>query len=158
MKDRITKTLKGFNWLQWLVLFAFALVVGLTGVEIYRAVTATHHFRHHRDEPIRGWMTVPLVAHSYHIPPHVLYQALGVPPPPTHPDKRPLRMIAREQNRSMEQVRQILEDAIRRAQAAGETVPDHPPRGEPRQSPSRTNERRAPAESSSPRPFERGTP
>jgi hypothetical protein len=55
-------------------------------------------------------MNVEYVAHSYKVPPHVLYLALGLPHRP--PDKRPLTDIARSQNRSMEEVRAILLDAI----------------------------------------------
>ena len=31
-------------------------------------------------QAIRGWMTVPYVAHTYHVPPEMLYAAVGVPP------------------------------------------------------------------------------
>lgn len=157
LKDRILTVLKGFGWQQWVVLAAFVLTLGITGFEIYRAATATHHFRHHRDEPIRGWMSVPMVAHSYHVPPRVLYQALGLPVPTVHPDRRPLKLIAREQNRPMEEIRITLEAAIQRAIAAGEIVPDHSPAAEPGESPPRRHERREPGEAS-PRPVPRGTP
>ena len=54
-------------------------------------------------------MNIGYVAHSYRVPPHVLHQALGLPP---KPDKRPLRRIAKAQNRTMDEVRAILQDAI----------------------------------------------
>ena len=64
-------------------------------------------------------MTVGYVAHSYRVPRHILYQALGLPYNP--PDKRPLRVIAKSQNRSMDQIRAILQDEIAHAR------PPYPP-------------------------------
>ena len=99
-------------------LFLAALVVaGLFGV---RAVRRATYWRAHRDVPIRAWMTVPFVAHSYRVPPPVLYNALGIKPAPP-PDRRPLRQIAREQNRRVEELINELQDAISRERAA------HPP-------------------------------
>ena len=72
-------------------------------VFIVRAVRPAIYWHYHQDEPIRGWMNVGYVAHSYHVPPHVLYRALGLPHKP--PDKRPLREIAKAQNRSMDEIR-----------------------------------------------------
>jgi hypothetical protein len=55
-------------------------------------------------------MTVGYVAHSYRVPPHVLYLALDLPHAP--PNKRPLRDIAKLQHRSMDQIRAILQNAV----------------------------------------------
>ena len=55
-------------------------------------------------------MNVPYVAHSYHVPPHVLFLALGLPPKP--PDDRPIVEIARAQNRPVEAVIADLQYAI----------------------------------------------
>ncbi|HXI94203.1 MAG TPA: hypothetical protein VNO24_29870, partial [Blastocatellia bacterium] len=49
----------------------------------------------------------------------ILYQALGLPYNP--PDKRPLREIAKSQNRSIDQIRGILQEAITHAR------PPYPP-------------------------------
>jgi hypothetical protein len=108
------------GWQQWVVLglFLAALVVaGLFGV---RAVRRATYWRSHRDVPIRPWMTVPYVAHSYRVPPRVLYEALGMRPVPP-PDRRPLRQIAREQNRSVELLISELQAAIARERES------HPP-------------------------------
>jgi hypothetical protein len=108
--ERLVKTLKSWNWRQWLVLLAFALILGFT---IQRAVHLTRDFvywHYHQDEQIRGWMTIGYVAHSYRVPPHILYEALGLPRRP--PDKRPLGRIARDQNRSMDEIRDVLMNAI----------------------------------------------
>ncbi|GAC1555284.1 MAG: hypothetical protein NVS2B7_31130 [Herpetosiphon sp.] len=72
---------------------------------------------HHRsrfatgvDEPIRPWMNVPYVAHSYHVPVPVLLDALGLQPHP--PDRRPIRVIARQQGRSEDEIMTTLQHAI----------------------------------------------
>jgi hypothetical protein len=111
--------LSGFGWQQWLVLIAFVLVLAFTGLYAARTIREARYWRNHRDEPIRGWMTIGYVAHSYHVPPYILAQALGLPHRP--PDRRPLREIAREQNRSMDEVQAILQDAITHAR------PPYPP-------------------------------
>ena len=62
-------------------------------------------------EPIRPWMSVPQVAHANHMPPEVLFEALGLPAT-RPPDLRPIAEIARAQNRSVEEVIRILEERI----------------------------------------------
>jgi hypothetical protein len=119
VRNRLTQTLRGFSWQQWCVLAAFLLVLSGTGLYAVHTVREVRYWRTHRDEPIRGWMTIGYVAHSYHVPPYVLCQALGLPCRP--PDRRPLREIAREQNRSMDEIRAILQDAITHAR------PPYPP-------------------------------
>ena len=98
------------GWRQWTMLVIFALVVTVTGLFAVRTVRRAIYWRQHRDEPIRPWMTVPYVAHSYRVPPRVLYEALGVPHPPR--DRRPLKQIAREQNVSVERLIETLQRAI----------------------------------------------
>ena len=65
------------------------------------------------DEPIQGWMNVGFVAHSYHVPPPVLYDALGLPAKP--PDKRPLSDIAASQGKTIDEIEKTLNEAIVRA-------------------------------------------
>ena len=100
---------------KWIVLGALALVILVTSLFAVRTVRRAIFWRTHREEVIRPWMTIPYVAHSYRLPPRVLYQALGVPPQPH--DRRPLKQIAREQNRSVEEVTTILQEAITRERA-----------------------------------------
>lgn len=121
MSSRVVQTLRSFSWRQWLVVALFVLALGATVVHTARTVRRAAYWREHRDEPINGWMTVGYVAHSYHVPAHLLYSALNLPQTKPH-DKRPLREIAREQNRSMDDLRAILQDAIKRARP-----PDSPP-------------------------------
>src|SRR5437773_11020490 len=104
--------MKRIEWQKWIVLGALALVILVTGLSAVPTVRRAMFWRTHRDEVIRPWMSIPYVAHSYRVPPHVLYQALGIPPQPH--DRRPLKQIAREQNRSVNEVTSVLQDAITR--------------------------------------------
>jgi hypothetical protein len=110
---------------QWLVVLAFVLVVSFTGLFAVRTVRRAIYWHYHQDEPIRPWMSLGYIAHSYSVPPWVLHQALGLPTPPGKPDRRPIREIAREQNRSVAEVIAILQDAIVHAR------PPYPPPGPP---------------------------
>ncbi len=123
MSETIAQRVKRLNWQQWLLLVAFLFVVGFTGLHAFRFVQSTVYWHRHRDETIHGWMTIGYVAHSYHVPPHILHQALGLPNKP--PDRRPLREIARAQNRSLEEIRALLLDAIIHAR------PPYPPPSPP---------------------------
>jgi len=122
--------MKPDEWQKWIVLGALALVVLVTGLFAVRTVRRAMYWRAHHDEVIRPWMSIPYVAHSYRVPPRVLYQALGIPPP-LH-DRRPLKQIAREQNRPVDGMISVLHDAI-----AGERAnrPPAAPPPEPGRSP-----------------------
>ena len=102
--------MKNFGKREWLLLLALVLVVCATGLFAVRTVRRAAYWHYHRDEPIQPWMNVGQIAHSYGVPPHVLYQALGLPLRP--PDRRPIRAIARAQGRSVEEVTAILQNAI----------------------------------------------
>lgn len=117
------------GWKKWITVVAFTLVVLATGLFAVRTVRRAMFWRVHHDETIRPWMSIPYVAHSYRIPPHVLYQTLKIPPQ-LH-DRRPLKEIAREQNRSVEEVIAALQDAIDRER------PNRPP-GAPTAEPARS--------------------
>lgn len=96
------------------VLLAFGLVLALalTFVFGYRAGRNVRLIRR-ENEPIRGWMSIPFIAHTHHVSPEILYHAIGLEPQPR--DHRPLRRIAREQNRPVEQVIHDLDAAIAQA-------------------------------------------
>jgi hypothetical protein len=119
--------MKKLGWRQALVALAFVLSLSVAVVFVVRAVRPAIYWHIHQDEPIHGWMNVGYVAHSYHVPPHVLYQALGLPHKP--PDKRPLREIAKAQNRSLDEIRKVLLEAI--VQARPPYPPPPPPPAEP---------------------------
>ena len=95
---------------QWAAIAALLLVLAVTGLFSVRTVRRAIYWRMHRDEVIRPWMSLPYVAHSYRLPPRVLYDALKIPHPPH--DHRPIREIAKEQNRSVEEVISTLQGAI----------------------------------------------
>jgi len=127
MLDRLKK----LQAREVVVALAFILALLFAGLFLARAVRPVIYWHYHQDEPIRGWMNVGYVAHSYNVPPHVLYQALGLPHKP--PDKRPLREIAKAQNRSMDEIRTVLLDAI--VHARPPYPPPPPPSPEPGGSP-----------------------
>jgi hypothetical protein len=105
--------MKRLNWKQWTAIAAFVVVVLLTGLFAVRTFRRAIYWRMHRDEVIRPWMPLPYVAHSYRVPPHVLYDALKIEHPPH--DRRPIRQIAKEQNRPVNDIIKTLYDAIARA-------------------------------------------
>jgi hypothetical protein len=114
--------MKNFSSRQWLVVLAFVLVLSFTGLFAVRTVRRAIYWHYHQDEPIRPWMNLGYIAHSYSVPPWVLHQALGLP---QKPDRRPLREIARAQNRSVDEVIAILQNAIVHSR------PPYPPPGPP---------------------------
>lgn len=120
--------MRKLGWRQWLVVALFLVAVVVTSLLMVRAVRRAVYWRFHRDEPIRAWMSVPYVAHSYRVPPHVLYKAIDLPQDKR--DKRPLREIAREQNRPVETLITELQDAIVQARPPYPTPsPPRPPDG-----------------------------
>src|SRR5438477_10704339 len=103
------------GWKQWYSVAVLAAEQLITSLYALRTVRRAVYWRLHRDEVIRPWMSVACVAHSYRVPPHVLYESLGIAPQPH--DRRPTRDIAREQNRSVEEVIATLQNAIVRERA-----------------------------------------
>jgi hypothetical protein len=120
---------------QWLVVLAFVLVVSFTGLFAFRTVRRALYWHHHQDETIRPWMNLGYVAHSYRVPPWVLHQALGLPP---GPDRRPIRELARAQQRSEAEVIALLQDAIVHARPPYPRPPDRPPDVRPQEIPPAT--------------------
>ncbi len=100
---------------EWFVIAAMALVLLVTGLFAVRTVRRAVYWRLHRDEAIRPWMSVPYIAHSYRVPPPVLYEALRISPVPH--DHRPIKELAREQNVPIEQLILTLQEAIARERA-----------------------------------------
>lgn len=109
---------------QWVLVALFLVALVFTGFFAHRLFGRRPPPL--KGEPIRGWMTINYVAHSYRVPPPVLYRALDLPPAP--PDRRPLRNIARVQGRTMDEVRELLLAAIVEARAA--QPPALPPKKE----------------------------
>ena len=99
-----------------LLVAGFLLALALTFVFGYRAGRHAHYMRW-ENEPIRGWMSIPFIAHAHHVPPETLYAAIGLDP--QKQDRRPIRRIAREANRQTE-------DLIRQLDAAISQIHPHP--------------------------------
>ncbi len=121
-----------FGRREWLLVLGFLLSLGVTGVfavRSFQAASALHH-----DQPIRPWMTVPYVAHSYHVPASGLYSALGLSAARPR-DRRTLAEIARSQGRPVGQVIAELQQAIAQERAASPPTPARTP-ATPRGSPS----------------------
>lgn len=119
--------MKKLGWHQWLLLAVFLLALVVTGFFAVRGVRRAIYWHNHRDEPIRPWMSVRYVARSYRVPPPLLYEAIGLQPVPH--DRRPLRQIAREQNRSVETLIQDLQEAIKGFRAHAPPQPSSSPTG-----------------------------
>lgn len=119
MSSKIISTVRTFRWKQWLVVAVFLLIAGFTAFKAVNMVREAIYWKTHRDEAIRGWMSVGYVAHSYRVPPGVLKLALDLPD--KQPDKRPLRKIAHMQHRSMDEIKTVLQNAIIHAR------PPYPP-------------------------------
>ncbi len=111
------------RWRPWLLAFGFGLslfVVILFGLRSLRFI-----HRLHEQEPIQPWMSVPYIARTRHVPAEILYQALNLPVPLGR-DRRPLSVIAREQDRPVENVIAVLQATVDKYRAALGT-PTPPP-------------------------------
>jgi hypothetical protein len=129
------RVLATFSWRQWLLAAVFLVALLAAGMFAFRTVRSTIYWPLHRDEPIERWMPVNYVAHSYDVPPEVLWSALGLPDPRTEKrrDMRPLSAIATARGQSFEQVRATLEEAIARTRQSRQPplLPTRSDRGVP---------------------------
>jgi hypothetical protein len=113
----------GENWRRTLAVgLAFVLAIGGAVLFASRASRRVRHL-YTGNEPIHGWMSIPFIAHSHHVPASMLFQAIGVEPRRPH-DRRSVRRLARELNRPVPEVIAELQRAI---DAAAQ-----PPGGAPR--------------------------
>ncbi len=96
-----------------------AFLVAIAATLIF-GIRASRHARRLRfeNEPIRPWMSVPFIAHTHHVPAATLFRAIGIVPEPH--DRRPLRVIARQEHRPVED---LIEDLDRALAAAGHMHP-----------------------------------
>jgi hypothetical protein len=107
------------------------LVVSLALIVIF-SLRVMRSIRHPQNEPIRAWMSVPYIAHSYHVPAQELYSAIGLPGDKR--DRRPLMAIAREQGRPVSDLIQQIYQAIVQAHPTflpPSPIPSTPSRGAP---------------------------
>ncbi len=93
------------------LLFALALVLAIAGAFVFSFRAGSHARQLRRqNEPIRPWMSVPFIAHTQHVRQEELYRAIGLQP--REHDRRPLRVIARQENRPVADIIRDLENAI----------------------------------------------
>lgn len=122
------------------ILLVSALLLALF-VTFFFGMRAFRRFsRPPSDEPIREWMSIPYIAHAYHVSPPLLLEALGLPTD-TRPSRRPLDRIAKELNLTTTEVITRLEEAIaqeRAARAPPGDAPEKPPPAGPQQTPTAT--------------------
>jgi hypothetical protein len=101
------------------LVIGLAFLLAIAGALLFasRASRQAHHFRT-ANEPIHGWMSIPFIAHSHHVPASLLFEAIGVQPRQPR-DHRSLRHIAHELNRPVPEVIAQLQKAIDAAQSPG---------------------------------------
>jgi hypothetical protein len=101
----------GDSWRRTLVVgLAFVLALGGTFVFVSRASRRARRI-YATNEPIHGWMSIPFIAHAHHVPPSLLFQAIGVRPLQPR-DHRSVRHIARELKRPVPELIAELQAAI----------------------------------------------
>ncbi len=108
-----------FDWRTGVVILG--LMVSLALIVIF-SLRVMRSIRHPQNEPIRAWMSVPYIAHSYHVPTQDLYSAIGLTG--VQHDRRPLMAIAREQGRPVSDLIQQIYQAI--VQAHPTVLPPSP--------------------------------
>jgi hypothetical protein len=98
---------------------ALTFLLAIAGALLFasRASRQAHHLRT-ANEPIHGWMSIPFIAHTHHVPSSMLFAAIGVEPRQPH-DHRSVRHIAHELNRPVPEVIAQLQKAIDEAQPPG---------------------------------------
>jgi len=101
---------------------AFVLAAGGAFVFASRASRQARRF-HAINEPIDGWMSIPFIAHTHHVPAAMLFHAIGVEPLRPR-DRRSVRHIAHELHRPVTELIAQLHSAIEAA--------SQPPGGAPR--------------------------
>jgi hypothetical protein len=97
------------------LIFVFCLAIAATFFFGYRAGRTARHM-HWRNEGIEPWMSVPFVAHTHHMRPEALFQAIHAQPNPRY--HRPIREIAREEHVPVRDLIHDLELAIKSANSA----------------------------------------
>jgi hypothetical protein len=103
-----------------LLTLAFLVAIAIVFVFGYRAGRHAHLMRW-ANSPVRPWMSVPFIAHTHHVPVETLFAAIGVAPQPH--DRRPLRRIAQEEKRPVEDLVRAIDQAIARTRGAPATAP-----------------------------------
>ncbi|MSP21609.1 MAG: hypothetical protein EXR66_01055 [Dehalococcoidia bacterium] len=110
MSVRIRHLIATFGWWQWLLCAMLVGAMLFAGLFAVRTVRYSLYWSQHRADPIERWMTVNYVAHSYGVPPEVLWQALGEEhgKAPTRSVRRPLSEVVADHGQTFEEVRATL--------------------------------------------------
>lgn len=95
---------------------ALVLSVALTLFFAVRFVVGAVYWAQHREEPIRGWMTVGYIGKSWDLDPRVIDAEAGFPPPQGHPFT--LEEIARQRGIPVADVIAQAEAAVAKLRAA----------------------------------------
>ena len=90
-------------------MLGFCLAIAATFFFGYRAGRIARHIRF-QNEPIKSWMSVPFVAHTFPTGEDVLFDAIHVQPDPR--DRRSLREIARTEKVPVSELVHDLQTAI----------------------------------------------
>jgi hypothetical protein len=97
------------------IIVGFCLALAAAFFFGIRAERTARHM-HWRNEHIEPWMSVPFVAHTYHMRSDVLFRAIRVEPNPR--DRRPIRDIARAEKLPVAELIRDIEKAIEDANRA----------------------------------------
>ncbi|WP_424932569.1 hypothetical protein [Amaricoccus macauensis] len=97
-----------------LLLMAFVLACALTVFFGGRMVLNAIYWGDpmHRDQPIAGWMTPRYIAHSWHVPPEVVLDALEIEPKRTKAKPPTLASIAEKRGEPLPELERRIEEAI----------------------------------------------
>lgn len=96
---------------RWL----FAGLIVAIVITLFFGLRMVRRFTHRpSNEPIREWMSLSYVAHSYRVPQKELRLALGLPEQ-NSPDRRTIKEIAKTLGKSSDEAIAILQEAIARA-------------------------------------------
>lgn len=102
---------------------ALALSVALTLFFAVRFVVGAVYWSQHRDEPIRGWMTVGYISKSWDVNPRAVDAEADFPPPEGHP--MTLDQIARMRGIPVDQVIDQAQAAVAKLKSEPHGEKDH---------------------------------
>ncbi len=87
---------------QKLLLLGFLIVSLFTLMFLGRAIFGAIYFKNHPDRPIEPWMPIGFIAKTYHVPPEILLEAVGIPK--SDSIRRRIRRISQETGVPYEQL------------------------------------------------------
>lgn len=118
--------MRKYAWQNAVLMFGFLCSLAIIGVFGVRLVRHSQFRR--ADEPLRPWMTLPYIAHAYHVPVVDLYQALNISP--VLHDRRTVMKLSKDLKLPLAEVTTKLKQAIQRVRPTF-TVPTKIPTSTP---------------------------